>query len=237
MRKVLIIAAKDIKIYFFKAPNVAFGLFLPLALYLAFIAGRTATAVEGLPGLIAISIFFSTGAVQSISLPLERRTGTFTSLLTSPVTLHNIIAGKILAGAFFGCCIALSYSVFVSLLVPVYLPVLMLLEIIVAALAFSGFGLLVSAPFRDIPQAMPPATVLRIALVFFSGVFIPMESIPGWLQWISLISPVTSANAVFKQAMNFTHDIVTILVNLAIQCVILLFCYMAAVMIISKTMK
>ena len=101
--------------------------------------------------------------------------------MAAPVTPFALVLSKALAGAAFGVTLALLYA-----------PALYamgidgirwgpyLLVAIVSAFCFSLFGLLMALPFRDIPQAMPPATVVRIVLVFISGAF----SAPGGAETI-----------------------------------------------------
>lgn len=110
MKTAVYIAEKDVKIYFFKAPNLTFGLLLPVVLYLAFAIGRTVELTSAIPGLVAMAAFFGARAIQAVSLPLERRTGTFNALLTAPTTLFTIILGKALAGFFFGIVLSLAYT-------------------------------------------------------------------------------------------------------------------------------
>ena len=73
VKRAIYIAEKDAKIYFFKAPNLTFGLLLPVVLYLAFSIGRTVEPAQAIPGLVAMAAFFGGGAIQAVSLPLERR--------------------------------------------------------------------------------------------------------------------------------------------------------------------
>src|SRR4030066_2190893 len=110
VKKIVTIAEKDVKIYFFKGPNLTFGLLLPVVLYLAFAIGRTVDPTFAVPGLVAIASFFGAGAIQAIALPLERRTGTFNTLLTAPISLFAIVLGKALAGFFYGAILSLAYT-------------------------------------------------------------------------------------------------------------------------------
>src|SRR4030066_2042563 len=110
IKTVVYIAEKDVKIYFFKGPNLTFGLLLPVVLFLAFSIGRTVDLTFAVPGLVAISAFFGAGAIQAVALPLERRTGTFNTLLTAPISLFAIVLGKALAGFFYGAILSLAYT-------------------------------------------------------------------------------------------------------------------------------
>ena len=177
LHQALSIAGKDTRIYFFKGPNLTFGLFLPLVLYWAFALDREVAPDVIVPGLVAIAIFFGAGAIQAVSLPLERRTGTMHTLLAAPVTPLVIVLGKALAGVVFGLVLASAYTAAVLLFLPLR-PDLILFSLAAVACSccFSAFGLCLAVPFRDIPQAMPPATVVRIAMVFLSGAFAPLEA-------------------------------------------------------------
>src|SRR3990170_547933 len=151
------IAKKDAKIYFFKGPNITFGLLFQAIIYLAFSVGRTAEISLVIPGLVAMSSLFGAGAIESLALPLERAKGTFDRLLAAPISLTTIIVGKAL-------------------------------------------GVCISTPFRDVPQAMPPATLIRVAMVFLGGVFIPITAMPGFLQLVAHLLPITYAVDLLQQA-------------------------------------
>src|SRR4030043_2278048 len=216
---IVTIAEKDVKIYFFKGPNLTFGLLLPVVLYLAFAIGRTVDPAFAVPGLVAIAAFFGAGAIQAISLPLERRTGTFNSLVAAPISLSTIILGKALAGFFFGIVLSLTYTAIMLPFSPLPNLPLLISGILVSSFMFSSFGLFLSAPFRDIPQAMPPATVVRIAMIFISGVFIPLVAMPTFLQVLAYAMPLTYSVSGLRQAWSGNIDLQMFLVNCLVQIV------------------
>ena len=216
MKRALYIAQKDVKIYFFKGPNLTFGLLLPAVLYLAFYIGRTVEPNLAIPGLVAMTSFFGAGAIQAVSLPLERRTGTLKMLLTAPTSLSTIILGKTLAGFFFGTFLSLVYTIIMLPFFTVHNLFPFFLGILFSSLMFSVFGLLLSAPFRDIPDAMPPATVVRIAMVFICGVFIPIETMPAALQSVAYALPLTYSVDALRQTMGGPLNIQIFLLDLTI---------------------
>ncbi|MFW6135738.1 MAG: ABC transporter permease [Chloroflexota bacterium] len=203
LKEVLWIAEKDARIYFFKGPNVTFGLFLPLVLYWAFTLDRDVELMRVVPGLVGIAIFFGAGAIQAVSLPLERRTGTMHALLATPVTPLVIVLGKTLAGLVFGMVLAAVYGAAVTVLAPLQ-PNLVLfgLASLFSSFCFSGFGLCLAAPFRSVPQAMPPATVVRIFIVFLSGAFAPLKGAPGWRLIAARLLPLPYSLDALGQAVN-----------------------------------
>jgi ABC-2 type transport system permease protein len=201
--KAVHIARKDAKIYFFKWPNITFGLSLPAIIYLAFSVGRPAEISSTIPGLVAMAALFGAGAIQSVALPLERATGTFDRLLAAPASLTTIAVGKTLGGFFFGIVLSLAYSLIVIPFSGAVLanPFLFAFGVILSAFAFSALGVCISAPFRDIPEAMPPATLLRVAMVFLSGTLVPVATMPNFLQVIAYLLPLTYAVDVLQQAI------------------------------------
>jgi ABC-2 type transport system permease protein len=236
-KKILYIAEKDAKIYFFKGPNLTFGLLLPFVLYLAFAIGRTVDPAFAVPGLVAIAAFFGAGAIQAISLPLERRTGTFNSLVTAPISLFSIMLGKALAGFFFGIILSLTYTIIMVPFSPLPNLPLFILGILVSSFMFSTFGLLLSAPFKDIPQAMPPATVVRIAMVFLGAVFTPITTLPTALQTIAYALPLTYSVSALRQAWSGNINLQIFLIDFFIQIVFAIVFLVAAIKILKRTME
>jgi len=237
IKRAVYIAEKDIKIYFFKGPNLTFGLLLPAVLYLAFAVGRTAEPIFAIPGVVAMAALFGAGAIQSVSLPLERRTGTFNMILTAPISLHAIILGKTLAGLFFGTVLSLAYT---AIMTPFTQPsnlCLFLVGIVFSSFVFSAFGLFLSAPFRDIPQAMPPATVVRIIMVFFCGVFTSVETLPIALRAVAYSFPLTYSVDALRQAMYGSINIQIFLIDLTVQFFYAIAFLVAAIKIVKRTIE
>jgi ABC-2 type transport system permease protein len=235
LKRAVYIAEKDIKIYFLKGPNLIFGLLLPVSLFISFSIGRTVDLTFAIPGLIAIAAFFGAGAIQAISLPLERRTGTFNLLLTAPISLFAIVLGKALAGFIYGVILSLAYAVIMLPFSPLPNIFLFFVGILFCSFTFSTFGLLLSAPFRDIPQAMPPATVVRIAMIFISGVFIPLATMPTYLQVVAYVLPLTYSVDSLRQAMSGSINPQTFLIDLGAQVLFSLIFLAVTAWVLKKT--
>ena len=236
--KAVHIARKDAKIYFFKWPNITFGLSLPAIIYLAFSVGRPTEISSTIPGLVAMAALFGAGAIQSVALPLERATGTFDRLLAAPVSMTTIIIGKTLGGFFFGMVLSIAYSLIVIPLSGATLtnPFLFAFGVVLSAFVFSALGVCISAPFRDIPEAMPPATLLRVAMVFLSGVLIPVAIMPNSLQIIAYLLPLTYSVDMLQQAMTGQIASQLLLVDTLAIVVFSFFFLVAAVWILKRTL-
>lgn len=237
--KAVYLAQKDARIYFFKGPNITFGLLFPAIIYLAFSVGRNTETSLIIPGLVAMSSLFGAGAIESIALPLERAKGTFDRLLAAPIPLSIIVFGKALGGFFFGIFLSIGYMV-IALLLPgatIANPFLFAFGILLSALAFSALGICISTPFQDVPQAMPPATLIRVAMVFLGGVFVPIAAIPGFLQVISYLLPITYAVDMLQQATTGQLISQTLVIDALALILFTVIFFAVATLVLKKTIK
>jgi len=193
IRKAIAICKKDIRIYYCKGPVIIFGLLLPLFLFLAFSIGRNLSLSFLVPGMLGMSVFFTSTSVVPVIAPWETRMKTFERLVSAPVTVATIIFGDILASAIFGLFIS-TVPVAVGLLAgtPIINFPIMLLSIVLSSFCFSSLGALLSAPPSDTPATvMMLSSLVKFPLVFISGIFIPLESMPLWGRFIAYLSPLT----------------------------------------------
>ena len=68
-RAALVVAKKDVLIYYFKPPVVTFGLVFPLFFFLAFAVGRPVALSSLVPSVLAMALFFSASAVGPLITP------------------------------------------------------------------------------------------------------------------------------------------------------------------------
>jgi ABC-2 type transport system permease protein len=197
------IAKKDIGRYYLKPPVIMMGFFFPGFTYLAFTVGRSIEPALLVPGLTAITLFFAAGSLGPSVLPLERKTKTLERLLSAPISPFAIILGKTLSGFVFGLVMSL-----LPLLIGITLlgmgianALLLALSVVLSALTFSAFGILFSARAQEIPSAMVPMNLIRLPMLFVSGVFVPLENIAGFMRPISYLMPLTYAVDAMRQSM------------------------------------
>ena len=191
-----VVAKKNAMVYYLKPPVFTFGLIFPFFFYLAFAAGNRASPEALAPGIVAMALFFTASAVGPLVTPWERQARTYERLVTSPASLLAILAGDVLAGAAFGAVLVLVPLALVSLLTAAdianVLP--LALGIVEGALAFAALGVLLAAPATEGPsQVMMLSNLVRLPLIFVSGVFIPLDQMPGWGQWLAPLSPLSYA--------------------------------------------
>jgi len=192
-RGVIVVAKKDILVYYCKGPVVIFGVLFPLFLYLAFTIGRDIEGSLLIPGLLGITLFFSSTSVGPVIAPWETRMKTLERLIASPISLTEILLGDMLASLFFGVAVSsIPFLVgFILHVIPVN-PAPLLVGIPLAAFCFSALGILFSFSPTDVPaDVMMLSNLVKLPLIFISGVFIPLEAMPGWGKAISYLSPLT----------------------------------------------
>jgi ABC-2 type transport system permease protein len=232
-QQALHIAAKDVRIYYLKGPNLTFGLLLPAILYGVYALGGDVTPASIAPGMIAAAVLFGAGAMQAVSLPMERSSGSIHLLLSAPMAPHTLALGKVLAGAAFGVLLALVYAVLFATMgrVPIR-PVAFALSTVVAAFTASALGLAMAAPFGSVPDAMPPATVVRMAMLFVSGALRPLTGGPPALALAMRLVPLTSAVEAYRAAMSPAPLTSAFFLNMTAQAIFgMLFLYIAGALI------
>ncbi|HDS45973.1 MAG TPA: ABC transporter permease [Methanomicrobia archaeon] len=191
--KVLAITRKDIQLYYYKGPVIVFGVLFPLFLFFAFSIGRNLPAAFLIPGLTAMTLFFTATSVSPVVMPWETQMRTLERLISCPITMRTLILGDILASFIFGVCIsAVPVAVGVALGVGVQSPVILLAAIFLAAFCFSSLGSLFSSPPTSlVSNIVMLSTFVKFPVIFISGIFIPIEQMPGWGVAVASLSPLT----------------------------------------------
>ena len=233
----VVIAKKDAKIYYFKPQIFGFGILIPAFVYLSFSIGRELSPTLLVPGLVGMVSLFGASSIEAISIPIERQTETYELLQIAPVSTRTIIFGKSLAGSAFG--IVLSLGTALAAVVLTFSSVanvfLFILAAVVGAFVFSAFGMLVAAAAKDMPTANMSLTALRLPMIFISGVFIPVLSLPVPLQVISYFSPLTYIINALRNAM--VAPSIAFAVNVAVLLAWLVVFQTLAVVVLNKKTK
>jgi ABC-2 type transport system permease protein len=191
--KAFYIALKDARVYYFKAPNFTFGFLIPISLFLAFSMAGNISPVLIVAGLSSLSMLFGTTSIEAVAVVLERQTGTFDRLLVAPLSLFTIILGKTIAGFFFGLILAavtiFPLAAFAG--VTIMNPLLAIMAIAFASMAFSALGIITSVYAKWVPDAQMYSNFLRFPMAFLSGTFAALETYPWQLQVVARFLPLT----------------------------------------------
>jgi ABC-2 type transport system permease protein len=193
MRRSLVIARKDIRIYYSKGPVIIFGVLFPIFLFLSFTIGRHLSVDFMIPGLLGMVLFFTATSISPIVIPWEAQARTLERLMSCPVRIETIIIGDILASFAFGVGISLIPIILGLFLgVTISSPFIFAIAVILAAFCFASLGTVFSIPPTNLPATVNMiASVVKFPVVFISGIFIPLDELPPWGQAVAYISPLT----------------------------------------------
>jgi ABC-2 type transport system permease protein len=197
------ILLKDLKAYYFKPPNISWGILFPLVLALAFTLRNPSGLAELSPGLVAMAALFGTTSMEAIVITFEKRVGALERLIMAPVSLATILVGKVLGGAVFGLVIA-GVMTLISLLflnAVVTYPILFIAVLILTVLAHSALGALVAVSVKEVFEAQTLSNYFRFPMVFLCGVFLPVEAMPFPVQVIAHLLPLTYSVDAFRQVL------------------------------------
>ena len=204
LRGMYYIALKDLKAYYFKAPNISWGILFPFAFILAFAIRNPGDLRALVPGLLALTILFGTSSMEAIVIVFERRIGSLERLLLAPVRLPALLAGKLLGGMAFGLTVTLVVLV-ISLLTfgsSGMNWLILILALLLSATAFSAMGAFVSVAVKEVFEAQTLANFIRFPMMFLGGVFVPLDSMPFWLQVLARLFPLTYSVEALRAALS-----------------------------------
>jgi len=197
------ILLKDLKTYYFKPPNISWGILFPLVLSLAFTLRNPAGLVELSPGLIAMAALFGTTSMEAIVITFEKRIGTLERLILAPISLFTILVGKVLGGAIFGIVMAgvMTIVSLVFLNTIIIYPFFFIIVLILTVLVHSALGALVAVSVKEVFEAQTLSNYFRFPMVFLCGVFLPVEAMPFPIQVIAYFLPLTYSVDSFHQTL------------------------------------
>ena len=208
VRRAWAIAKKDIRIYYFKGPVLIFGVFMPLFMFLAFLMGGRQLPLSFLiSGLIALTLFFTATAVSPAIFPWEGSAKTLERLASCPITIEAIVFGDMIASLLFGIGITI-ITVIIGLVLGLSLlhGITLLASIVLAACCFSAIGMLLAVPPTNVPSnIMMLSSLIKFPLVFISGIFIPLEQMPGWGLVLAVFSPLTYFTDLVRYSFTDAH--------------------------------
>lgn len=155
---------------------------------------RLDTTYNIIPGLICVIIFLSLAVLASHTITDEKITGTYETLLNSPVTPLELMSGKILPYVLVGY-IQLSIIIFFSwwlFNLPVHANIIIFylaaLPFILASLVY-GFFCSVISPSSTIAQQL--VILLYLPSILLSGFMFPFYGLPKFAQHLGNLLPTT----------------------------------------------
>jgi lipooligosaccharide transport system permease protein len=155
------------------------------------------------PGLLATQVmfqaFFENTYNTFVRMYYQK---TFDAIITTPLSLEDVMAGELLWGATkgtIGCTVMmLAISAFGLLHDPTALVIIPFSFL--AGLAFAGMGLCFTGIVPSIDSFNFPTFLFVMPMFLFSGTFFPLEVLPGWAQGLAAALPLTHVANVMREA-------------------------------------
>lgn len=147
------------------------------------------------PGILAQSMLFIS-IFYGISIIWERDLGIIHKFLAGPAPRASLVLGKGLSAGVRGISqtfiiYPLAYFMGVKLDFNILALLGTLLTVLLGAVLFSTFSLLVAIKVKTRERFMGIGQFMTMPLFFASNAIYPIEMMPGWLQAISRFNPLT----------------------------------------------
>lgn len=203
MKTAYYIARKDLKAYYLKPPLLSWGIMLPIVFILAFYMKSPEDVSEIGPGLVGMTVLFSTTSMAAIVISFEKRIDALERLLMAPIHLRTILIGKGLGTAVFGFTMGLISLLLIVVFFGLHVsyPFSLLASLLLSSFAFAFMGILISVGVREIFEAMTLSNFFRFPMIFLCGVFSPIVTMPLVLQIIGFCLPLTYSVDALRQSL------------------------------------
>jgi ABC-type multidrug transport system permease subunit len=160
------------------------------------------------PGIIGMMIITS-GVLRTVAMESEyRHKGILRKLGTTPLEKSEWIVSKMLyqtVVVFISTALILATAklVFNVRIVP---NAAILVLIFAGTVCFTGMGMLIARFVKDADAASVAASVITIPMIFLSGTFIPIETMPDYLQTLAKVLPLTYLCEGLKDTMLYADN-------------------------------
>jgi ABC-2 type transport system permease protein len=156
------------------------------------------------PGVLALLLQHLAITMAALSLVRERLQGTMELYQVAPVHSTGVLLGKFLSYGLIGLVVGAALTVLMTRILGVPLsgdPVLFGLTVVLLLFASLGIGLTFSLLSTSQENAVQFAMLLLLASVFFSGFFLPIDTLKLPATAVSAILPVTYAITALQDLM------------------------------------
>ncbi len=156
------------------------------------------------PAVLAMTVMFSCMFGMGESIAGERERGELARLFMTPTNVSTVVGGKIISKLVIETGRALILIIAAILLFGIVIKGSMLLTVlllVLGALCFVGFGIMISARVGTQEDYMQMVMPFAMPMMFVSGVFYPIETMPWIFQKIAYLVPLTYVNDAMRTVM------------------------------------
>lgn len=162
------------------------------------------------PAVLGMTVMMSCMMGMGASIAGERETGELARLFMTPTSVSTVIAGKIFAKLSVEMmrALILLFAAIILFNVVVKGGILQTLFLLfLGAICFVGFGVALSSRAQNQEDYSQLVMPFSMPMMFVSGVFYPVETMPWIFQKIAYICPLTYLNDAMRAVMIQGHSL------------------------------
>ncbi len=147
------------------------------------------------PGILCISVMF-TAMFSAASIVWDREFGFLREMMVAPIRRSSIVIGKCLGGATVASFQGVIVICLAGLVHVPYDPLLILgifgLQLLLA-FTITAFGVMIAIRIKQMQSFMGVMQMIVMPMFFISGALFPAKGLPGWLEVLNRLDPLTYA--------------------------------------------
>jgi ABC-2 type transport system permease protein len=171
------------------------------------------------PGIIAMVVMMSLMTALPRAISHEKEVGTLDGMMAAPVNRLSILLGKTIAqmvrGIIQGVVILVLAVVLFGVTIEGSIPLIFAL-LLLGVFSFVGLGIVITSFAKNEETAAMIMMTIMFPMMFLSGVFFPIQQMPGFMQGISKMLPLTYATTALRKVMTLGAGIPAIATELAV---------------------
>ena len=157
-----------------------------------------------------LMLIITSGAIGGgYTLIEDVQRGFLRPILVAPVTRTSIVVGKILARLLLSLFLVAVMVMILSLFTNLELahPLMALGSLAAMTFGFVGFGIVLATSLRRAESFRSVAVFVTLPLYFLSGMFFPVETLPGLMRHVALVNPLTYGVDLFRYGTTDVNEI------------------------------
>jgi ABC-2 type transport system permease protein len=165
------------------------------AAFTSFGGGETKYVTFMFPGIVCMTVLF-TAMFSAISIIWDREFGFLKEMLVAPIPRSSVTIGKVFGGATTALMQGFILLLFMPLAgIPYTLEkiVMMMVVMFMLAISLTSFGVAFAARMRSMEAFPIIMNFILLPMFFLSGAMFPLQNLPGWMQVLTKINPMTYA--------------------------------------------
>ena len=165
------------------------------AAFTSFGSGDTKYVTFMYPGIVCMTVLF-TAMFSAISIIWDREFGFLKEMLVAPIPRSSVAIGKVLGGGSTALMQGFILLLFMPLVgIPYNLEKIgmMIVVMFLLAISLTAFGVAFAARMKSMEAFPIIMNFILLPMFFLSGALFPLQDLPGWMQFLTKINPMTYA--------------------------------------------